>query len=146
MTKTSCPWYSIIRVPTCTSNGKLWPFTCTDISDRYVQWKWNNTTAIAFEGLNVAACTTHEIHLTPGTSSCQRSNQTFHGGIIVGSCREAQKVTTRDVLVSKIANDLTTTIHRRKQATRIAKTCGDVVGVWRFTCQKMVSLPWNNIA
>lgn len=35
---------------------------------------------IAFEGLNVAACTTHEIHLTPGTSSCQRSNQTFHEG------------------------------------------------------------------
>lgn len=60
----------------------------------------------------------------------------------VGSCREAQKVTTKDVLVSKIANDLTTTtIHRRKQATQIAKAwalknkiCGDVVGVWRFTC------------
>lgn len=73
-----------------------------------------------------------------------------HRALNVGSCREAQKVTTKDVLVSKIANDLTTTtIHRTKQATQIAKTCGDVVGVWRFTCyfhqagkwMKMVSLP-----
>ncbi len=62
------------------------------------------------------------------TSSCQRSNQTFHGGILVGcfGCvvAVAQKVKAcqGDVLVSKIANDLTTPTIHPKQATQIAKT------------------------
>ena len=76
------------------------------------------------------------------------------GGIIVGSCREAPKVTTKDVLVSKIANDLTTTIHRNNE---VSNTDCQSMGskkhdMWRCcwslkihllfsSSRKMVSLP-----
>ena len=84
----------------------------------------------AFEGPNVAACTTHEIHLTPVDIelSTVKPNISWWDSCwmfwMCWGCREAQKVKAwqGDVLVSKIANDLTTPTIHPKQATQIAKT------------------------